>query len=66
VIDEVITTAGVSRGTFYTYFNSNEGLLCAVAEEVGNQIPQIVDPVVRKCDDPAARVACGVRRTRTT
>ena len=63
VIDEVITTAGVARGTFYNYFNSNEELLRAVAEEVGNQMLQIVDPVVRTIDDPAARVACGVRLT---
>jgi AcrR family transcriptional regulator len=63
VIDEVITTAEVSRGTFYNYFSTNEALLCAVAEEVGNQMLQIVDPVVRTIDDPAARVACGVRLT---
>lgn len=61
VIDEVITTADVSRGTFYHYFRTNEELLAAVASEVGNQMLQIVDPVVRAHTDPAARVACGVR-----
>ena len=61
VIDEVITTAEVSRGTFYNYFRTNEELLTAVAEEVGNQMLQIVDPVVRVHTDPAVRVACGVR-----
>jgi AcrR family transcriptional regulator len=61
VIDEVINTAEVSRGTFYNYFSTNEELLCAVAEEVGNQLLQIVDPVVRTIDDPAGRVACGIR-----
>ncbi len=61
VIDEVITTAGVSRGTFYHYFSTNEELLAAVAAEVGNQMLQIIDPVVRAHTDPVVRVACGVR-----
>lgn len=61
VIDEVITTAEVSRGSFYHYFRTNEELLAAVAEEVGNQMLQIVDPVVRAHADPAVRVACGIR-----
>ena len=61
VIDEVITTAEVSRGTFYHYFRTNEELLAAVAAEVGNQLLHIVDPVIRELPDPAARVACGIR-----
>jgi AcrR family transcriptional regulator len=61
VIDEVITTAEVSRGTFYHYFRTNEELLAAVAAEVGNQLLQIVDPVIRVQPDPAVRVACGIR-----
>ena len=63
VIDEVIRTAEVSRGTFYNYFRTNEELLVAVAAEVANQLLQIVDPVVRGQADPAARVAYGVRLT---
>lgn len=61
VIEEVIATAGVSRGTFYNYFDSNDALFGAVAEEVGNQMLLIVDPVVLLESDPAARVATGVR-----
>jgi AcrR family transcriptional regulator len=63
VIDEVISVAEVSRGTFYHYFRTNEELLAAVATEVGNQLLQIVDPVIRDLPDPAARVACGLRLT---
>ena len=63
VIDEVIRTAEVSRGTFYNYFRTHEELLTAVAGEVANQMLQIVDPVVRGQADPAARVAYGVRLT---
>ena len=61
VIDEVITTAEVSRGSFYHYFRTNEELLAAVAAEVGNQMLEIVDPVVPYHTDPVVRVACGVR-----
>ena len=61
VIDDVIATAGMSRGTFYNYFLGNEDLLAAVAKEVGNQMLLIVDPIVRLQADPAARVATGVR-----
>lgn len=61
VIDEVIATAGVSRGSFYHYFRTNEEVLAAVGAEVGNQMLEIIDPVVRKLADPASRVACGIR-----
>lgn len=63
VIDEVIATAEVSRGSFYNHFRTHDELLGAVAQEVGNQLLEIVDPVIRTIADPAARVACGVRLT---
>jgi AcrR family transcriptional regulator len=61
VIDEVIGTAGMSRGTFYNYFRSNEELLAAVARAVSDEMLRIVDPVALVHADPAARVATGVR-----
>lgn len=61
VIDKVIKTAEVSRGTFYNYFRTNEELFVAVATEVSNEILRIVDPIVQTQADPAARVACGIR-----
>jgi len=61
VIDKVIKTAEVSRGTFYNYFRTNEELFVAVATEVSNEILRIVDPIVQTQPDPAARVACGIR-----
>lgn len=63
VIDEVITTAKVSRGTFYNYFCTNDELFIAVAEEVGNQLLRTVDPVLMRHSPGAARVACGIRLT---
>lgn len=61
VIDEIITTAGVSRGTFYNYFHTNEELFAVVAAEVSNEILRIVDPVLQQYTDSAARIACGIR-----
>lgn len=60
VIDLVIKKAGVSRGTFYNYFRTNEELFVEVAREVSNEIIRIVDPLVQQQEDPAARLACGL------
>lgn len=62
IIDSIIQHAGVSRGTFYNYFRTNEELFVAVAQEVSNELIRVVDPVVLAQSDPAARVACGVSR----
>lgn len=61
VIDDVLTLAGMSRGSFYNYFRTNEELLVAVASETGNELLRIIDPVVQLHEDPAARIACGAR-----
>ena len=60
VIDKVIKTAGVSRGTFYNYFRTNEELIMEVSKEVSNEIIRIVDPIVLQQRDPAERIACGL------
>ena len=60
VIDLIIKEAGVSRGTFYNYFRTNEELFIAAAEEVSSEIIRVVDPIVLKQSDPAASIACGV------
>lgn len=60
IIDSIIRQAGVSRGTFYNYFRTNEELFIAVAQEVSNELIRIVDPIVLAQKDPAARIACGV------
>lgn len=61
VIDEVIRTAGVARGTFYNYFRTNEELFIAVAEAASNEIVRLIDPLVVQQTDPGARVAAGLR-----
>ena len=61
IIDELTALAGVSRGTFYNYFRTNDDLFAAVAEEAGNELMRAVHPVTREVADPAARVALGIR-----
>lgn len=60
-IDDVISAAHVSRGTFYKYFPSPEALIQELAVEIANELIRIAEPVVRKYDDPAELVAFGLR-----
>jgi AcrR family transcriptional regulator len=60
MIDLIIREAGVARGTFYNHFRTSEELFHEAAKAVSIEIIRIVDPLVRKQADPAARVACGV------
>lgn len=61
VIEDVIALAGMSRGSFYNYFRTNEDLLEAVAAEISNELLRLIDPVVQLHVDPVARVASGTR-----
>lgn len=61
VIEDVIAMAEVSRGTFYNYFRTNEELLAAVVEELGNELLALVETDVIRRKDPAERLATGVR-----
>ena len=61
VIDDVISAAGVSRGTFYNYFRTNAELLVAANEELGNELVQQIEESVVSLPTPAARLATGIR-----
>lgn len=61
VIDKVIRTAMVSRGTFYNYFRTDEDVFIAVGARVSKEILTLVDPLVTAQADAAGRVACGMR-----
>lgn len=61
VIQDVIATAEVSQGTFYNYFRTNEELLAAVAQELSNELLESIEGSVNRYEDPAARIAHGVR-----
>lgn len=60
VVDDVITTASVSRGTFYKYFLSNQELLIAASEALANELLSIVEEQVKSLPDPAERIAKGL------
>jgi AcrR family transcriptional regulator len=60
-IDDVIQAAEVSRGTFYKYFDAPDALFDALALEVVNEIIRMAEPVVLDIEDPAERVATGMR-----
>jgi|PlaIllAssembly_1097288.scaffolds.fasta_scaffold304400_1 AcrR family transcriptional regulator len=61
VIEDVIASAGVSRGTFYNYFRTDAELLAAVGEAVSNETVRRIESVVGGLPDPAERLAQGLR-----
>jgi AcrR family transcriptional regulator len=60
-IDDVISTAEVSRGTFYKYFPSPDALVRELAIEIANELIAMAEPVVLSHADPAERVGSGIR-----
>ncbi|WP_395622252.1 TetR/AcrR family transcriptional regulator [Sphingomonas daechungensis] len=60
-IEHVIRHAGVSRGSFYNYFESVEELLKAVAVQVSDDLMDAVAPVVEARAGAAERVSAGIR-----
>lgn len=60
-IDAIIQEAGVSRGTFYKYYDSPSALIRAVGAELAEDLIRAVSPTLDRIDDPAARLAAGFR-----
>lgn len=60
-IDRLIVHAGVSRGTFYKYYDAPEGLIRELALGISNELIQHAEPLVQRLEDPAERIATGLR-----
>ena len=61
VIEDFIAAAGVSRGTFYNYFDTVSELLLALATEMSDEVLATVDPIVLTCKNPVERFCTGTR-----
>lgn len=60
-IDEIVIVAGVAKGTFYNYFTDRADIARAVAGTVRHSMNAAVEEINRGIDDPAERIARGVR-----
>lgn len=61
-IDDIIAEAGVSRGTFYNYFQTREDVLRAVAASLSDVMNQKIWTQYAAIADPAERMAIGLRQ----
>jgi len=61
-IADVIDRAGISRGTFYLYFDSKDALFLELIEQFVQSIIEVVEVVDPKGKDPAREIVENVRR----
>ncbi len=62
-IDDIITEAGVARGTFYNYFQTREDVLRAVAASLSDEMNRKIWVQSTVIDDPATRMAIAIRHS---
>ncbi len=60
-IDEIVDLAGVAKGTFYNYFTDRAEIARAVASGIRHELNAAVEELNHGIDDPAERIARGVR-----
>src|SRR5271165_6027842 len=58
-IDDFVLAAGISRGTFYNYFESVEELLAATAEWTTRELIEAIEAALEPLEGPALRLGIG-------
>ena len=58
-VDDVVTEAGVAKGTFYVHFGDLHALTAAVADELVETLDEFLQPQRQTISDPLTRVAFG-------
>lgn len=61
VINDFIKAAGISRGTFYNYFNNTSDLLVATSTWLTDDLVQSIESEVLQINDPVVRHGVGLR-----
>jgi AcrR family transcriptional regulator len=61
VIDDFVRAAGVSRGTFYNYFQTTRELLDATMATLSDELIADIVPLVRDEPNPVVRLATAAR-----
>lgn len=60
-IDDVVAAAGISRGTFYNYFDSMEALLAATCAWTTRESIESIEEALAGVEGPALRYGLGLR-----
>jgi len=60
-IDDFVRAAGISRGTFYNYFESVQELLDATSEWTTREALESIEAMLEGIEGPALRVGVGLR-----
>jgi len=61
VIDDFVRAAGISRGTFYNYFQTTEELLEAAISKMSNDFIVTIIPLIDIYDNPVLRFTTAAR-----
>ena len=60
-IDDFVSAAGISRGTFYNHFDSVEALLEATSEWTTREVIESIEKAIEHLGEPHLRLATGLR-----
>ena len=61
VVRDVVLAAGVSQGTFYNYFRTNEELQIAIAEELHDEMVALIAQDEQQSGNPVESLVRGLR-----